>query len=178
MGTPVKTPAFVGTCDLKFGAHVQNKITGDEGLVTAKFYQISGCTVICYTSTTLRDRDNKPVYFHATLDRLEVIREVLAPPIFDTQPKEESNFRLGEKVEAPLYGITGIVTCIAFYPDQSNHLEIQPPYNNEKGKLPEVMSLAESLVQSLEHKPVAPTEAAKRPSPPQEPSPGVHTSRD
>lgn len=170
------TPSFIGHTPLDFGTRVKDKITGDEGMVVAKFYQISGCTQVMYLNPEYRSNDNIPIRCFAHMARLEILGE---NKVFDTQPPEESNFKLGEKVTAPAYGITGIVSAICFYPDQATHLEIQPPYNAKEGKLPDCHSIPESMVESLEKpKSVEPTAAASRPSPPYSPmSPRAHNSR-
>lgn len=112
--------------------------------------------------------------FYDTVSKLEYLGDSL---LFRDQPKEESNFQLGEKVKCEAYGVTGVVASIGFYPDQANHIEIQPPYNEKEGKLPELVSVCETLVTSLEQKPKPAREAARRPSPPSPTSERQLTSR-
>lgn len=168
-------PAFIGNHPLQFGTRVKNKITGDEGIVTAKFYLISGCVTCYYTSQKLRDQNNKPIKHYDTVNILDVVGE---NETFSEQPKEESNFSLGERVKVPTYGgVEAVVTAIAFYPDQATHVEVQPPYNEKEGKLPDSMSLAASLVVSLDNPPAKPTPAERRPSPPSDMSERQSQSR-
>ena len=116
---------FKGTHPLKFGTKVRHKVTGVEGIVIAKFYLLSGCVTVYYTSQTETDRDKKPIKYYDTVDMVEV---VAATSIFSKQPVEESVFCLGEKVKVPAYGFAeGVIHGIAFYPDQVSHVEIQPP---------------------------------------------------
>lgn len=169
-------PAFVGSNSLKFGSVVKNKITDKEGIVTAKFYLLSGCVTVFYTSQKEVHSDTrKPVMFYDTVDKLEYQYN---SKLFPEQPVEESNFKLGEKVKCEALGVTGIVSSIGFYPDQANHLEIQPPYNEKEGKLPDLISVCEALVTSLENPPQPKREAARRPSPPSPTSERSLSTRD
>ena len=159
---------------MEFGSVVRHKITGDEGVITAKFYLISGCVTVYSTSKTVKDRDFKAVKYYNTVDVLEMVGP---NETFAKQPKEESAYRLGEKVKVPSYGdVEGVITAIAFYPDQAIHVEVQPPYNFKEGKLPALLSVAESQVVSMERGAVELTKAGKRPSPPCDPSPRQETS--
>lgn len=177
MEKETSTPAFVGTCDIPLGTRIRSLITGDIGIVTEKYYQLSGCIMFGAVSPTVKDSNNRPLKYYPSLQHIEVLDG--RDPVILPQPKEESNFRLGERVEVPVYGITeGTVVAIAFSADTSTHIEIQPPYNAERGVLPSALSVPEFYVISLEHEEQAPTEAAKRPSPPMECSPqGVQFPR-
>lgn len=169
-------PAFVGDNPIKFGDWVENIVTKDSGIVTAKFYQLSGCSTVGFRNPELRDANGRAIHFHTAVQMVQVQKD---NEIFEHQPLEESNFRLGELVEAPKYGVKGIIIALAFYPDQSNHVEIQPPYNTREGKMPDPVSVPESYVVSCETS-ARPElqEAGKRPSPPSELSPRVPSSRD
>ena len=153
--------AFIGTDSALLGAEVEHLITGETGLVTAKYYVVSGCCELLVNSKIPRP-DGGFRDFYCSSAMVKVLNSEALPC---EQFEERSGYDFCQEVEIPHIDVKGTITAFCFYMFNSDHVEVQPPYNHTESKKPSTISVATSLIKPINGVTPPLSQGAQRPSP-------------
>lgn len=153
--------AFLGTDPTPLGALVKHKLTGEEGIVEAKYYVVSGCCEI-----TVRSKEPKPEGGFRDFYCSTTMIDIIDPKAFPCEIFEEkSGYDFCQDVDIPHLGVRGTIVSFGFYINNADHVEVQPPYNHAESKKPSPISVPEKLIVPTEGAKPEPNLGAQRPSP-------------
>jgi hypothetical protein len=139
---PVLTPPGLKDNGFRLGDEVVDTINGIKGVAVARTYHITGCDTYGVELPIVDNKEPERYFTSATRLALDV-----AHPERHIDEVPDGRICFGDTVKDHTSGMIGTVTHFSVPLSSAIQINIQPPYDNKAGKMPDSFFVDEHMVE-------------------------------